>query len=79
MHGDKIRFALKSNLGNSRILRSSRFDISTDGDRIVVHGIGNGHGIGMCQMGALGCSAAGQDYETILAAYYPGTKLAVVK
>jgi stage II sporulation protein D len=31
--------------------------------------------VGLCQWGALGRSRAGQDYERILAAYYPGTRL----
>ncbi len=79
LHGDKIRVAFKSSLDNARILRSSRFDILTLGDSVVVRGSGNGHGIGMCQMGALGRSAAGQNYAMILAAYYPGTVLAIAR
>jgi stage II sporulation protein D len=71
LHGDKIRTALKSAQG--RILRSARFDIEMEGDSVIASGSGFGHGVGMCQMGALGRAQAGQGYEEILEAYYPGT------
>ena len=38
-----------------------------------LHGHGNGHGVGMCQWGAIGRSRAGIDARTILRHYYPGT------
>ncbi len=41
--------------------------------RLVVTGNGYGHGVGMCQWGAIGRSRAGQDFRTILQTYYPGT------
>jgi stage II sporulation protein D len=34
-------------------------------------GGGHGHGIGMCQVGAVGMSEAGIDYKKILEHYYP--------
>jgi stage II sporulation protein D len=40
---------------------------------LVLRGGGYGHGIGMCQFGAMGRARAGQDYKTILTTYYPGT------
>ena len=40
---------------------------------ITLRGAGNGHGVGMCQWGAIGRARAGQDARTILAHYYPGT------
>ncbi len=43
--------------------------------RVVAAGAGYGHGVGMCQFGALGRARAGQDYRTILATYYQGTRL----
>lgn len=79
LRGDKTRFALRPGTGAGRILESARFDIGMEGNRIVAHGSGFGHGIGMCQMGALARAQAGQDYGTILQAYYPGTKLAQVE
>jgi stage II sporulation protein D len=41
-----------------------------------VRGGGNGHGVGMCQWGALGRARAGQSFREILQAYYPGTEIA---
>ena len=37
--------------------------------------MGAGHGVGMCQWGAVGRARAGQRYPEILAAYFPGTEL----
>ena len=76
VRGDKTRWALRPTPGTGRILESDRFDVDMRGDRIVVKGNGFGHGVGMCQMGALGRAQAGQSFAQILAAYYPGTDLA---
>jgi stage II sporulation protein D len=43
--------------------------------KVVAAGAGAGHGVGMCQWGAVGRARAGQSYETILTTYYPGTRL----
>jgi stage II sporulation protein D len=37
--------------------------------------MGYGHGVGMCQWGAIGRARAGQDFREILRAYYPGTAI----
>lgn len=49
--------------------------IGADGrlTRLTITGNGYGHGVGMCQWGAIGRSRAGQDFRTILNTYYPGT------
>jgi len=49
-----------------------------DGDRLVrlkLAGAGWGHGVGMCQWGAVGRARAGQDFRQILTAYFPGTQV----
>jgi len=61
-------------------LNSSKFDLQLVRDagqvtEVVATGGGWGHGIGMCQWGAMGRARAGQDYRTILGAYYPGTTI----
>ncbi|MGD9200500.1 MAG: SpoIID/LytB domain-containing protein, partial [Chitinispirillia bacterium] len=78
--GDKIRFILRRNAKNNPILYSARFSVVEDnhGD-IRIEGKGFGHGIGMCQMGAIGRALAGQSYKEILQVYYPGSHLANVK
>ena len=77
LRGNDIRFVLRAPSGE--ILNSTYFSVETtmgpDGRlaALVVHGTGNGHGVGMCQWGAIGRARAGQDFRTILATYYPGT------
>jgi stage II sporulation protein D len=62
-------------------LNSTKFDVQmergADGapSAVVLTGGGWGHGIGMCQVGAMGRAAAGQDYRTILQAYFPTTQI----
>jgi stage II sporulation protein D len=63
-----------------RILSSGAFELTvtkSDGQltRLVAAGAGSGHGVGMCQWGAIGRARAGQDYRTILTTYFPGTKI----
>ncbi len=43
--------------------------------RYRIQGAGFGHGVGMCQTGAIGRAKAGQDYRQILRAYYGGAEL----
>lgn len=76
VRGNDVRFVLRSPSGG--LLGSTYFtaDAETDGNgvsRLTIHGGGSGHGIGMCQWGAIGRARAGQDYKTILTTYFPGT------
>jgi len=41
-------------------------------DHIEFSGAGFGHGVGMCQTGAIGLAEAGKDYQAILKHYYSG-------
>lgn len=56
-------------------LRSPCFTIEADGDTLVFHVTGYGHGVGMSQYGANVMAQNGADYPTILAHYYPGTEI----
>ncbi len=42
---------------------------------VTAAGAGAGHGVGMCQWGAMGRARAGESYRQILTTYYPGTEL----
>ena len=44
--------------------------------RLTAAGAGWGHGVGMCQWGAMGRARAGQDAREILDTYFPGTIVA---
>ncbi|HKV77209.1 MAG TPA: SpoIID/LytB domain-containing protein [Candidatus Sulfotelmatobacter sp.] len=50
---------------------SNDFSFAKDGDRVLLRGIGNGHGIGLCQAGAKAMAASGADFREILLHYYP--------
>jgi stage II sporulation protein D (peptidoglycan lytic transglycosylase) len=73
-----VRQVLRSTDGGW--LRSAQFGIQVTraGGRIVklvADGAGNGHGVGMCQWGAVGRARAGASYRQILSAYFPGTEI----
>ncbi|MBE3072627.1 MAG: hypothetical protein IMZ67_06595, partial [Acidobacteria bacterium] len=53
----------------------ARFTVLRDGASFVFNGRGSGHGVGLCQAGAMARARAGQSEEAILAFYYPGTRL----
>jgi len=73
--GDKTRRALRRNEKGHPMLPSAWFDIEVKGRTVTARGKGYGHGVGMCQMGALGRARAGQSYLTILSTYYTGAVL----
>ena len=54
---------------------SPDFTIKRDGDQVVLEGIGQGHGIGLCQAGAKAMAERGATFRQILAYYYPNTEL----
>jgi stage II sporulation protein D len=56
-------------------LKSTLFEVARRGDAFVIRGAGFGHGVGMCQMGAMGMAAAGRRSAQILAHYYRGSHL----
>jgi stage II sporulation protein D len=62
---------------NSSLIQEIELTRGPDGrvTEIAFVGGGWGHGIGMCQVGAMGRARHGQNYRTILSVYYPGTEL----
>lgn len=77
-----IRQVLRRGGASGSVLRSNLFKIDVLRDpesrratAIVASGGGSGHGVGLCQSGALGMARAGRDAAAILAHYYPGTRL----
>ena len=77
LRGNDARFVLRA--GGGEILNSAAFDVAFASTRagrlagLTLRGAGYGHGVGMCQWGAIGRARAGQDFRTILSAYFPGT------
>ncbi len=80
LFSDKIRYVLRKPT-HEKVLNSSLFDIHVTRDArqwissITLEGAGKGHGVGMCQWGAIGQARAGISHERILAFYFPGTRL----
>ena len=59
-------------------LKSSAFEVEYVDDRIVLHGSGWGHGVGLCQIGAAVMASEGYGYRDILSHYYPGAEIAKI-
>ncbi|MBU0982310.1 MAG: SpoIID/LytB domain-containing protein [candidate division Zixibacteria bacterium] len=78
---DKIRWVVGRTSNPDLILPSSNFDVVLDRDgagkltHITFNGRGYGHGVGMCQCGAIGHARDGWGYERILTLYYTGTEI----
>ncbi|MGH7556515.1 MAG: SpoIID/LytB domain-containing protein [Gemmatimonadota bacterium] len=65
---------------DGRLLRSTQFLLrpvyqGATLEELTVVGGGWGHGVGMCQVGAMARAAAGQAFRGILESYYPGTEV----
>ncbi len=76
--GPQVRQVLR--LPDGQLLRSTLFTMNTRtrGGKItgiVIDGHGSGHGVGLCQWGAIGRARAGQKAADIIAAYYAGTTI----
>jgi stage II sporulation protein D len=54
---------------------SDDFSLAKDGDRVLLKGVGNGHGIGLCQAGARAMAELGAGFREILLHYYPNTDI----
>jgi stage II sporulation protein D len=67
---------LLSGMSGQQAIRSGRFQILESTDYFTFVGKGAGHGVGLCQHGAVARAEAGHDYRQILAAYFPGTQVA---
>jgi stage II sporulation protein D len=78
LRGDSVRYVLRTPAGallNSALLLEMTTHAPDDSLALEVEGGGWGHGVGMCQWGAIGRARAGQRYDRILATYYQGTQL----
>lgn len=61
-------------LGGDKI-KSTHFGVTIEEDKAHFRGKGWGHGVGLCQWGALGQAILGHSYEKILSFYYPGSTI----
>ena len=86
VNGDNSSIMLKSEYEIRRVLHpdflySSAFIIERNSSggkerlQFTLHGAGWGHGVGLCQIGALGMALASYNSKTILAHYYQASEL----
>jgi len=78
IEGDKATVQVSGDLHIRRLLgglKSTLFEVENQGATFVIRGAGYGHGVGMCQMGAIGMAGAGKPYAQILGHYYRGSHL----
>ena len=69
---DQIRRLFSDDRGS---LKSLMFQIKVKSNQIIVSGKGYGHGVGMCQYGAMEMAKERYSYRTILTHYYKGIRL----
>jgi stage II sporulation protein D len=74
VRGDELRQVLTRAFG-PRAIRSTRFDVRRTGAMFTFSGSGYGHGVGLCQTGALARLRAGAQPADVLRYYYPGAVL----
>jgi len=68
--GDQFRKAVGYNA-----IKSTNFSVKVENGEAGFSGLGNGHGVGLCQWGAKQRALDGFGYAEILSYYYPGTDL----
>jgi stage II sporulation protein D len=57
------------------VVPGSNYQARREGEKLVIHGRGSGHGVGLCQKGAAAMAAEGANFREILAHYFPNTVL----
>ena len=62
-------------LRNGLNLRSTFFSIKPNGEKLILNGRGYGHGVGMCQEGAMNMAKKGYKYDQIIKYYYKNVNL----
>lgn len=77
VRGEVVREVLTRSFG-SKSIRSTLFAVRRHGDYLVFAGRGFGHGVGLCQAGALSRLQAGASPMAVLAHYFPGTTAAPI-
>lgn len=74
LRGEHLRAIINARLGPTAV-RSTRFQVERRGGSFHFAGTGYGHGVGLCQVGAMARLRRGDTVETVLAAYYPHTRV----
>ncbi len=68
-----------STIRNELDLRSTFFSVVADGDSVILKGRGYGHGVGLCQEGAMEMAEKGFNYQQIISFYYTDVIISDIK
>lgn len=69
-------YTLKGETVRSKLgLKSTKFKIKTKNKKLIFEGKGYGHGVGMCQYGAVGLAKKGKTWKGIIKYYYKGGRI----
>ena len=60
-------------------LRSTFFSVAPEGDSLKIKGRGYGHGVGLCQEGAMVMAVKGLNYKQIVSFYYTGVFISDIR
>lgn len=78
VHGEDLRAVLTRQLGAAS-LRSAMFEVRRERGSFAFDGRGFGHGVGLCQAGALARLRAGATPAAVLRRYFPHTELRAIR
>src|SRR5271157_1929462 len=73
-HREASRLAVDRRLGWNAV-PSNTFQERNHGAEVILEGVGQGHGVGLCQRGARAMAEEGADFHKIIGRYFPNTSL----
>ncbi|MDH5681995.1 MAG: SpoIID/LytB domain-containing protein [Spirochaetota bacterium] len=76
LSGEQFRIVVGRRLGWN-LIKSTRFNTRNLGETLLFKGRGLGHGIGLCQYGAINMGNIGKSHREILEHYYPKTTISL--
>jgi stage II sporulation protein D (peptidoglycan lytic transglycosylase) len=76
--GEQLRTLINRAFGD-KALQSTRLRITHQGDSFTFDGTGFGHGVGLCQVGAMARARRGETLNTILTHYFAGVRIVQIR
>jgi peptidoglycan hydrolase-like amidase len=73
-HHEAGRLSVDRRLGWNAV-PSDNFKAHESGTEVILQGVGQGHGVGLCQRGARAMAEEGADFRKIIDHYFPNTRL----
>ncbi len=73
-HSEAERLAVDRRLGWDAV-PSNNFEEQKNGTEVILSGVGQGHGVGLCQRGARALAEQGANFREIIGHYFPNSSL----